>query len=85
MNVEALSRLESLAKLSLSEEEKQSLCASLQGLLSLCDTLSELPQQEDSPTEASASFVREDVPAPCLTKEEALQNAPKQKDGFFVI
>jgi aspartyl-tRNA(Asn)/glutamyl-tRNA(Gln) amidotransferase subunit C len=29
--------------------------------------------------------MREDVPRPCLTQEEALANAPAAVDGFFRV
>lgn len=32
-----------------------------------------------------ANPLRPDEPAPCLTQEEALRNAPEKADGFFVI
>jgi Asp-tRNA(Asn)/Glu-tRNA(Gln) amidotransferase C subunit len=29
--------------------------------------------------------MRDDVPGPCLTQEEALANAPEARNGFFVV
>ena len=32
-----------------------------------------------------ANPLRPDEPAPCLTQEEALRNAPEKADGYFVV
>jgi len=39
-------------------------------------------RREVSPT---ANLLRPDEPAPCLTREEALRNAPEKADGFFAV
>ncbi len=39
-------------------------------------------RREVSPT---ANPLRLDEPAPCLTQEEALRNAPEKADGFFAV
>ena len=47
-----------------------------------------LDLREVSPTATPLSLqnaLRPDEPAPCLTQEEALRNAPKKADGFFVV
>ncbi len=85
MNSQELSHLEALSKLSLSKEEKTALSSDLDGLLSLLSTLSELPESTPPPKEDTPSVTREDIPAACLAREQALKNAPKQTDGFFVI
>ena len=41
-----------------------------------------LDRHEVPPT---ANPLRPDEPAPCLTQEEALQNAPEKADGHFVV
>ena len=83
MNQEEIKNLSSLSKLSLSGEEQEALTADLQSLLALCDVLSEL--SSDAPSEEARSETREDTPLPCLAREEALENAPLQRNGYFAI
>ncbi len=86
MTPKELSRLESLAKLSLTEEEKRTLSPELDGLLSFLGTLSCLPEDTaEADGDHPASVTREDIPAPCLSREEILSSAPDQANGFFVI
>ena len=86
MREEELARLSSLAKLTVTKEESAALSEDLRELLCHLNTLSELPEHTaDTWLDHTASVTREDVPAPCLAREDALRNAPLRKDGFFVI
>ena len=83
MNKEELLRLSALAKVTLEEGSEERLLSDLQDLITLVDSLSDL--DTDSTLEESPSVTREDLPAHCLSREEALMNAPLQRDGYVVI
>ena len=44
--------------------------------------IGKVDRREFPPT---ANPLRPDEPAPCLTQEEALRNAPEKVDGFFAV
>lgn len=76
-----------LANLPLSEVEVEKYGEQLSKILDYIDQLDRADTQGIEPTfnvTGLKNAMREDVPSPSLTQEEALQNAPKRKDGFFV-
>jgi len=77
-----------LARLSLSEAEKEKMTAQLDSILEYMDTLNKL----DTKNVAATSHVlplnnvwREDTVKPSLSREEMLANAPEQAEGFFKV
>ncbi len=57
-------------------------------LLAHIDRLKELDTEAIPPTAQVVEVtntLREDVPRPCLSQEEALANAPAAVDGFFRV
>ena len=77
-----------LAKLQLSEEEKERFRGDLEQILGYVDKLSEVDTESVVPTEyghSSSTTLREDRIEPSLPQDEAIRNAPEQKDGFFRV
>lgn len=77
-----------LARLAISEEEKELFGAQLSKILEYIEKLNELDTSQVEPTShvvALTNVMREDVSAPCLPREEALQNAPDKADGFYRV
>lgn len=77
-----------LAKLELSEQEKQKAKSDMGRMLDYIDKLGELdtsgvePMSHVFPVE---NVFREDVVTNTDTREELLKNAPQQKDGMFMV
>ena len=77
-----------LARLSLTDEQVVTLTTELSGILDHVGTISELDLEGVQPTAHAVAItnrVRTDDPKPSLPREIALQNAPEQRDGAFVI
>jgi aspartyl-tRNA(Asn)/glutamyl-tRNA(Gln) amidotransferase subunit C len=77
-----------LAKLELSDEEKEQAKKDMGSMLDYIDKLGELdttgvePMSHVFPVQ---NVFREDVVANSDTREELLSNAPEEKDGMFVV
>ncbi len=85
ISIEHLSRL---ARLSLSDEEKELFGNQLNSILSYMDKLNELDTGNVEPTSHVISIiniVREDLPWTSLDREEALMNAPDRTDKFYRV
>ena len=77
-----------LARLKLTEEEKENYAHKLGAILEYFSLLNELPTEGVEPLAHVLplyNVMREDVVRPSLTNEEALANAPQQEDGQFVV
>lgn len=77
-----------LARLSLNDEEIQTLQSELNSVLSHIDTIQLLDLTGVEPTAHAIPVVnrmRSDVVRPGITRETALMNAPQSEDGAFVI
>jgi aspartyl-tRNA(Asn)/glutamyl-tRNA(Gln) amidotransferase subunit C len=77
-----------LARLGLEPGDEEFYAQQLSGILAHIDRLQELDTDDIPPTAQVvevANTLREDVPRPCLTQEEALSNAPAAVDGFFRV
>ncbi len=85
ISIEHLSRL---ARLSLSDEEKELFGNQLNSILSYMDKLNELDTGNVEPTShviSISNIVREDLPWTSLDREEALMNAPDRTDKFYRV
>ena len=77
-----------LAKLELSEEEKEAAKKDMEQMLDYIDTLNELdtagiePMSHVFPVQ---NVFREDVVTNEDTREQLMTNAPEQKDGMFMV
>ena len=77
-----------LARLALSEEEIEKLGAQLSAILEAVGKVSELDLEGVPATSHPLDLVNvlaEDEPAPCLSREDALANAPDPEGGFFGV
>lgn len=77
-----------LARLGLTEEEKERFLRQLQQILEHAGKISELDTEKIPPTShvlPLKNVFRPDKARDYLSQKEALKNAPKQEDGFFVV
>ena len=88
LDKELISRLEKLARLKLSEPEREKLNTDLQSILNMVDKLRELPTDGVEPLvymNDQGNVWRDDVVGEQLPVEQALLNAPKQDGEFFRV
>ncbi len=77
-----------LAKLALTDAEIEEYTQQLSAILDYADLLATVDTSDVPPTPhvlPLKNVMRPDEPAPCLTNEEALANAPDSEDGFFRV
>ena len=77
-----------LARLGLSEEEKERMRAQLDSILTYIDTLKQLDTSGVEPTShviPMTNVFREDARWSSLSQEQALANAPDRQEGFFRV
>jgi aspartyl-tRNA(Asn)/glutamyl-tRNA(Gln) amidotransferase subunit C len=77
-----------LARLRLDEDEVEKMAAELSHVLDHIEKIRELDLENVPPTSHVVDVVnvmRTDEPWPCLTQEEALDQAPEPVDGFFGV
>lgn len=76
-----------LASLSLTDEEEEKYSQQLSKILEYVEQLTSVDTAQVEPTfnvSGQNNVVAEDKSGICLLQDEALANAPKKKDGFFV-
>ncbi len=84
----SIEHIANLARLSLSDEEKELFGGQLDGILSYMEKLNELDTKDIEPTShvlAIHNITRDDVPSPSLDREDALSNAPDKTDKFYRV
>ena len=77
-----------LARLGLSDAEKERLRDQLSSILEHIDALSEVDTDSIPPTASViplSNVLRDDVAQPSLPRDLVLSNAPRQTDGFFEV
>ena len=77
-----------LARLELSEDELERMREQLSAILEAVGKVAQLDLEGVEPTAHPLDLVNvlaDDEPRPCLTREEALANAPDPEDGFFGV
>jgi aspartyl-tRNA(Asn)/glutamyl-tRNA(Gln) amidotransferase subunit C len=77
-----------LGRLALEPGEEDFYAEQLSGILQHIDRLQEVDVEQIPPTAQVVPIelrLRADEPGPCLEREEALADAPEQRDGFFVV
>lgn len=87
---EEVRKVADLAKLEFAEQELNSLTTELNSVLGYIDQLKELdvanvPPLENLNETMQEPALRKDEARECLTVEEALRNAPKAADGYFLV
>ena len=80
--------LESLARITLTEDEEKKVGGELQDILTYIDKLNEL--DTDGIEAMSHAFplvnvLREDVVKPSMTPDAIVANAPESQDGAFIV
>ncbi len=84
-DVEKVARL---ARLEITETEKEAFSQQLSGILTYVEKLNQLKTEGVEPTATvlgQTNVLREDKSRPSLPAEKALANAPEQAGGFFVV
>ena len=77
-----------LARIKLNDEELDLLSHQLQDIVNFIDKLKELDVSGVKPTShilPANNMFRQDLPVQSLSSDEALDNAPKKKENFFVV
>src|SRR2546428_12939892 len=81
-------RVARLARLELSDEERQRFTRQLASILEYCATLNELDTDGVEPTShvlALPNVFRDDVPGPPLPRDAGLDSAPDPANGVFKV
>jgi len=77
-----------LARLSISEEDKEALAQHLSAILGYMEKLNSLDTEGIEPTSHVldiANVFRDDDPIPSLRPDDALSNAPERSGNFFKV
>jgi len=77
-----------LARLALSEEEKEQMRSQLDRILGYIEKLDQLDTSAVEPTShviPMTNVFRDDALLPSLSREEALANGPDRQEGFFRV
>ena len=77
-----------LARLALTDAEKEKMRRELDGILTYIDKLRAVDTEGVPPTSRAVPMVnvfRDDEPRPCLSPEEMLANAPDRSGEFFRV
>jgi aspartyl-tRNA(Asn)/glutamyl-tRNA(Gln) amidotransferase subunit C len=77
-----------LARLALTDAEIEKMREQLNGILAYIEKLNALQTDGVEPTSHAVPMVnvmRDDEPAPCLPRDEALANAPDRAGEFFRV
>ena len=85
---EMLDNIANLAKLKIHPDEREELKKDMTSILEWVDKLSEVDISDIEPLlhiSAEQNRVRDDENPENISKEDALKNAPIEKDGFFVV
>ena len=88
LSAEEVRKVALLARLELSDEEIETQAANLNNLLAQFEALQNLDVTGIEPTSHSVpvfNVLREDAIRPSLPREQALANAPEQRDGCFIV
>lgn len=88
LNREDILKLAKLSRLSLSESDVQSMSGHIGNMLSHMEALRKLDLSLVEPmtgVEEGETVLREDVPVPSLSREEAFMNAPSVENDHFAI
>jgi len=85
---EEIEHIAALARLSLSEEEKELFGSQLSSILDYMEKLNELDTKGIEPTShvlSLSNVMRNDIPMPSIPKEDALMNAPDHTEKFYRV
>lgn len=85
---ETIEHVANLARLNLSEGEKERLTAEMANIIAYVDKLNELDTSEVPPTshvKPISNIFREDIVEKSFDREKMLANAPSQDNGCFKV
>ena len=88
VNHDEILKIASLAKLHLSDEEISLYTDQINEILEYMNQLDELDTEDIEPLSHvldQINMTRKDEQTPSLTREEALKNAPKSDDDYFIV
>jgi len=88
LTIEEVKHVARLARLRLSPEELETMRAELSHILGYIDMLKEVDVSDVPPTAQATDLlnvVRADEVRPSLPREDALANAPDQREGMFRV
>ena len=87
LSKETIEKVAQLAKLKLTEEEKETLGKQLLDIIEFVNQLNQVETEQIEGFEYTleGTLLREDVPQNPLPQEKALMNAPEGENGFFVV
>jgi len=88
ITVQDVEHVANLARLELTESEKERLAGQLSAILEYAEKLNELNTEGVEPTSHVLplyNVMREDEARPSLPVEKALLNAPEEEDGQFKV
>jgi len=85
---EEIEHIASLARLSLTEKEKELFGSQISSILDYVEKLNELDTKNVEPTShvlPLSNVIRDDIPGPSIPREDALMNAPDHTEKFFRV
>ena len=88
LTVDDVDHVAALARLALSDEERERMRDQLASILEQIAAIDELDTEAIAPTAQVNQLVnvmRDDVSRPSLPQSVALENAPRVRDGFFEV
>jgi len=88
ITISDVEKIAQLAKLKLTQDEKEKFTKELSQIIVYVEKLNELNLENVSPTSHVVDLknvMREDEVKPWLNQEEALMNAPARHGGFFSV
>lgn len=88
ISIEQVKHVAHLARLAVTEEEAEKFSKHLDAIIEYAELLNELDTDNVEPTTHVLDInnvLREDTARSWLSQEEALKNAPQQKDGQFKV
>lgn len=88
ISIQDVEHVANLARLDLTEEEKQQFTNQLSAILQYADKLKQLNTDDVEPTShvmKIMNVMREDEVRPSLSIEDVMKNAPDEEDGQFRV
>jgi aspartyl-tRNA(Asn)/glutamyl-tRNA(Gln) amidotransferase subunit C len=88
LSKEEIQHIALLARLSLSEEEKELFRTQLSSILDYMEQLNELDTERIEPTShvlSLSNVMRQDSPRDSIPRDDALSNAPDRTDTFYRV
>lgn len=85
---EQVEHVANLARLNLTEEEKEQMTIDMEAIIGFADQINSLNIADVKPTAHVIpinNVFREDIVAPSMDREKLLSNAPNQENGCFSV